>query len=76
MEQEGDVWSIGCIAYELLTRHPPYYEESQYGSEHRLKSYYHSETKPVFDPKWSVECTMFLSKCFTFDPHQRPMVSQ
>ena len=76
-KQESDVWGIGCLTYELLTKYPPYYKQTKGGDYSKIKLIYLNNEKPEFNTvKWSVECQSFLSKCFCFEPSQRPNVNQ
>ena len=76
IEEESDVWSIGCLTYELLTTKPPYYDQTNGGDLSLLRYILSKEELPFIDLKWSIECQAFLRKCFCFQPNKRPQQAQ
>jgi serum/glucocorticoid-regulated kinase 2 len=61
-----DWWSLGTLAYEMLTGLPPYY--SQNINEMYEKILYDPLTFPAF---LSEECKSFLEGLLTRDPEKR-----
>ena len=69
-----DVWSIGCVAQELLEGNPPYREIGM------IKGSFKTATIGAMGlrnpTKISKECREFVEKCFIFDYKKRPMMDE
>ncbi|ELP92931.1 serine/threonine protein kinase PAK, putative [Entamoeba invadens IP1] len=65
-----DVWSLGCVAQELVEGYPPYKEVGL------VKGTFKTATIGAmglrFPGKVSNDFKVFLSSCFMFDPKMRP----
>ncbi|KAI9348210.1 kinase [Obelidium mucronatum] len=64
-----DIWSLGCVVYEMLEGHHPWtgFNEMQImwkvGKEHRA---------PELTDELSDDVKLFLKLCFAFEPENRP----
>ena len=68
------MWSIGCVAQELLEGFPPYKEIGM------IKGSFKTATIGAMGlrnpTKISKECREFVEKCFIFDYKKRPMMDE
>ncbi|GLE00003.1 hypothetical protein PINS_up008730 [Pythium insidiosum] len=63
----ADMWSFGCVLFELLTGFPPFYCPKD-----RTKLFYKIEhSEPKFPSHFSVEAKDLLTKLLTKDPLER-----
>eukprot|EP01130_Rhizamoeba_saxonica_P019091 TRINITY_DN979_c0_g3_i2.p1 TRINITY_DN979_c0_g3~~TRINITY_DN979_c0_g3_i2.p1 ORF type:complete len:157 (-),score=42.24 TRINITY_DN979_c0_g3_i2:72-542(-) len=60
---KSDIWSVGCVAIELLTGKPPFWEEEQIRALFAIVS----NDRPPFPNNIDEEITDFLMKCFVKD---------
>lgn len=68
-----DIWSIGCLIYEMCLGGPPYVKCRS------LKAVFNILTHgvpPLAGQEWSDEMHDFLSLCFQVDPKQRPSAAK
>lgn len=79
VKQEGysyaaDIWSLGCLAVEMLTGKPTWYE---YGKDPRkiLNIIKNSTSPPKLPDNISNEALSFLEVCLRMDPATRPTSS-
>ena len=66
-----DIWSVGCILYELCTHHPPFRGTS-------LRDLYQNVMKGRYEPisnAYSSDLRNFIGKMLILDPRKRPTVS-
>ncbi len=56
----SDIWSVGCLAVELLTGTPPYYELQPMPALFRIVQ----DMRPPLPPNISPEFEAFLIQCF------------
>ncbi|BFU20742.1 serine/threonine-protein kinase, putative [Entamoeba histolytica HM-1:IMSS-B] len=69
-DEKVDIWSIGCVAQELLESQPPYKEHGVIKGMFKTAAfgaqYLRDETKAI-EP-----FVDFVNKCFAYDPRDRP----
>ena len=66
-----DIWSVGCILYELCTHHPPFRGTS-------LRDLYQNVMKGRYEPisnAYSSDLRNFIGKMLILDPRKRPTVN-
>ncbi|KAL6776651.1 hypothetical protein ACKKBF_B30420 [Auxenochlorella protothecoides x Auxenochlorella symbiontica] len=64
----GDIWSVGCLAIELFTGSPPYYDMQPMSALYNIVA----DTHPPLPRDISASMRDFLLKCFARDPRERP----
>lgn len=65
---KSDVWSLGCIIYELCTRQPPFNAKSHYQLVQKIK-----EGKVAPLPNiYSSELSAVIADCLRVNPDRRP----
>lgn len=64
----SDIWSVGCLAIELLTGHPPYFDLQPLSALYRIVQDVH----PPLPLGISSKFHSFLLLCFCKDPERRP----
>ncbi|KNC49879.1 STE/STE11 protein kinase [Thecamonas trahens ATCC 50062] len=64
-----DIWSVGCVAIELLTGRPPWSEFSPVTALFKIGK---SNDSPKYPEGLSAAGIDFLNLCFRRDPNQRP----
>jgi serine/threonine protein kinase len=72
---EADVYALGCVLYQLVTGHPPFY-----GDTPVAVAYQHVDTDPVppgdLRPALAGSFESFLLQMLAKDPTQRPTAEQ
>ncbi|GAB4815162.1 hypothetical protein N2152v2_002208 [Parachlorella kessleri] len=68
----ADIWSVGCLAIELLTGNPPYYDLQPMSALYNIVQ----DPHPPLPPDISMGMEDFLRKCFQKDPSGRPSARQ
>jgi NIMA (never in mitosis gene a)-related kinase len=68
----SDIWSLGCIIYELASRQVPFEARSHMELVLKIKKGY---IKPL-PPQYSQDLTDAISWCLKTDPRQRPDCAQ
>jgi serine/threonine-protein kinase len=72
---EADVYALGCVLYQLVTGHPPFY-----GDTPVAVAYQHVDTEPVppseLRPALAGTFERFLLQMLAKDPTQRPTAEQ
>lgn len=63
-----DIWSLGCVIYELCTLRPPFTAKDFPGLMRKVISGYYD---PI-SSKYSKKLSSFVRKCLTVDPYRRP----
>jgi len=66
----ADIWSVGCVALEMLTGFPPY--EGLARSNEEMMRLIASGSPPNIPNELSENCRDFLMKTFQFNPEDRP----
>ncbi|CAL8466918.1 g6454 [Coccomyxa elongata] len=64
----ADIWSVGCLAIELLTGQPPYFDLQPMSALFRIVQDEH----PTLPDSISIDMADFLLACFQKDPQARP----
>lgn len=57
----SDIWGVGCLVVELLTRRPPYFDLQPASAMYRIV---HDTLAPI-PPTLPTLATQFVSLCFT-----------
>ena len=68
----SDIWSVGCLAVELLTGAPPYYDLQPMSALYRIVQDEH----PPLPQGLSGAMADFLGKCFQKDPGSRSTAAE
>jgi serine/threonine protein kinase len=71
----ADIWSVGCVAIEMLTGNPPWSNLSKSAKE-VLQIVANAKNPPAFPTGLSRPCNEFLQACLKVDPRQRASLSQ
>lgn len=64
----SDIWSVGCLAVELLTGHPPYFDLQPLSALYNIVQ----DPHPPLPNGTSEAFQEFLLSCFNKDPLKRP----
>ena len=64
----SDIWSVGCVAIELLTGRPPYFDLQPLSAMYNIVQ----DPHPPLPTGVSAQLEDFLLQCFSKDPLQRP----
>lgn len=65
-----DVWSVGCVIYEMVTLEPPFKGRSM---EELYKKVIHG-TYNKLPPKYSKELSKFIDSCLIKSPRSRASI--
>ncbi|ROW10347.1 hypothetical protein VMCG_01983 [Cytospora schulzeri] len=65
---KSDVWSLGCIIYELCTREPPFNAKSHYQLVQKIKE---GKVAPLPNV-YSAELSAVIRDCLRVNPDRRP----
>jgi serine/threonine protein kinase len=68
----SDIWSVGCLAVELLTGQPPYYELQPLSALYNIVQNPHPPLPTIASPSM----LDFLLQCFRKDPTSRPSAKE
>lgn len=69
---KSDIWSLGCIIYELCTREPPFNAKSHFDLIQRIKEGKIGKIPGVYSP----ELTDVIKSCLKVNPDRRPDTAQ
>ena len=64
----SDIWSVGCLAVELFSGEPPYYDLQPLSALYNIVQNPHPPLPPTASPSMAD----FLMQCFRKDPGSRP----
>ena len=68
----SDIWSLGCIIYELCTKEPPFNARTYPELIHKIKAGRVSPLPPVY----SAELQKVINSCLQVNPNSRPDTAQ
>jgi serine/threonine protein kinase len=68
IDRRADVWSTGSLLYTLLAGKPPFDEENQYATLHRIAS---GERPPPLPPQVPTPVAAIVEKALAFAPEDR-----
>lgn len=69
---KSDIWSLGCIMYELCTLEPPFNARSHLELIQKIKL---GKVKPL-PSRYSKELGMIIASCLRVNPDERPDTAQ
>jgi NIMA (never in mitosis gene a)-related kinase len=69
--EKADIWSLGCILYELMTFSQPFSAGNALTIANKIV---HGEYEPVNETHYSKLLIQTVKACMTADPKQRPNV--
>ncbi|KAH0491767.1 hypothetical protein TgHK011_003176 [Trichoderma gracile] len=69
---KSDIWSLGCIIYELCAREPPFNAKSHYQLVQKIKE---GRIAPLPD-MYSAELNQVIKDCLRVNPDRRPDTAQ
>ncbi|KAN0119472.1 kinase-like protein [Hyaloscypha variabilis] len=65
---KSDIWSLGCIIYELCAREPPFNAKTHFQLVQKIKEGKVSPLPPVYSP----ELNAVIKDCLKVNPDRRP----
>lgn len=65
---KSDIWSLGCIIYELCAREPPFNAKTHYQLVQKIKS----GKYPALPDCYSPELSSTIRECLRVNPDERP----
>lgn len=68
----SDIWSLGCIIYELCAKEPPFNARTHIDLFHKIKAGRVSPLPPVY----SAELQKVINSCLQVNPNSRPDTAQ
>jgi len=68
----SDIWSLGCIIYELCTKEPPFNARTHIELFHKIKA---GRVAPL-PPVYSAELQKVINTCLQVNPNSRPDTAQ
>lgn len=74
-DSRSDVWSLGCLLFELISGKPPFYEETN-GNLNQLHQMHVERKQPQIPKRTSVECEEFLNSCLKYDANERSTIME
>jgi NIMA (never in mitosis gene a)-related kinase 2 len=69
---KSDIWSLGCIIYELCAREPPFNAKSHFQLVQKIKEGKISQIPSVYSP----ELMAVIKDCLKVNPDRRPDTAQ
>eukprot|EP00756_Hemistasia_phaeocysticola_P063302 Hpha_TRINITY_DN6781_c0_g1::TRINITY_DN6781_c0_g1_i1::g.110906::m.110906/K20872/NEK2; NIMA (never in mitosis gene a)-related kinase 2 len=71
-DEKSDVWSLGCVVYELCANVPPFQASNQLSLAVKIRAGKYRPLPELF----SAELREAVARCLTVDPKQRPSVAE
>lgn len=65
---KSDIWSLGCIIYELCSREPPFNAKSHFQLVQKIKEGKIASLPPIYSP----ELMAVIKDCLRVNPDRRP----
>lgn len=65
---QSDIWSLGCIMYELCARHPPFNAKTHFHLVQKIKEGRYDPLPSIYSP----ELQNIVKSCLKINPSQRP----
>ena len=72
-DHTADVWSLGCVFYEMMTGFPPFTGNNLSDLQNNIQTGIYFFPKSV---KFSLQGLSFLNSCLQYDPSQRPSLNE
>ncbi|KAG9004456.1 G2-specific serine/threonine protein kinase [Tulasnella sp. JGI-2019a] len=72
-DAKSDVWSLGCLVFELCALQPPFYAAK---TQQELTSLIRSGRIPLLPPGYSAELYKIIKEMLSLNPGSRPSVQQ
>lgn len=64
-----DIWSLGCVLYELCTLQPPFQAKTHLQLQQKIKI---GTYKPISSQHYSIHLRSIIDDCITVNPEERP----
>jgi len=72
---KSDIWSLGCVLYEMCALQSPFYSE-QLDKYTICQNIERCIYPPLMEGVYSVELCQLIIQCLHLDPTQRPDITQ
>ena len=68
----SDIWSVGCIIYELCAKKPPFDGKTHFHLVQKIKEGRYEPLSAIY----STELQMMIKNCLNTNPSRRPKTSE